>query len=98
MICAIYRSVKKVGAYLYITKKDDFSDLPDELLQIFGKPEFAMLLNLANKEELANADINKVKQALEGDGYYLQMPPRPDQILAKIKTQNTKLMIQQAKG
>lgn len=98
MICAIYRSVKKVGAYLYITKRDDFSNLPEELLKVFGKPQFAMLLNLADKDKLANADIDKVKMALEEDGYYLQMPPRPDQILANIKTQNTKLMMQQAKG
>lgn len=67
-------------------------------MKVFGQPQFAMILNLENKEKLANADIAKVKQALEEDGYYLQLPPRPEEILASIKTQNTKLMMQQSKG
>lgn len=75
MICAIYRSKKKLGAYLYLEKRDDFSKLPTELNQIFGRPEFAMMLNLADRAKLAHADINKVKDALKNDGYYLQLPP-----------------------
>jgi len=94
MICAIYKSNKKLGAYLYIKTRDDFSQIPKELLTLFGRPHFSMLLNLSKKDKLANADINQVRKALQENGYYLQLPPLPEQILAKIKTQNTKMMMQ----
>lgn len=81
MFCAIYKSLKRIDTYLYIEKKDDFSRLPEELLKSFGKPEFAMLLNLATREKLANADIEKVKLDLQEQGYYLQLPPPVDSML-----------------
>lgn len=81
MICAIYRSTKRDQTYLYIEKKDDFSRIPDELLQSFGEPQFAMLLNLASRQRLAHADIEKVKQALLDQGFYLQVPPPVESLL-----------------
>lgn len=89
MICAIYRSKKKLGAYLYLEKRDDFSKLPAELTQLFGRPEFAMMLNLADREKLAHADIKKVMSALDNDGYYLQLPPPITQQF--LKSENYKL-------
>ncbi len=38
MLCSIYKSPKKEGTYLYIPKRDDFSQVPDTLKQMFGKP------------------------------------------------------------
>ena len=32
-ICNIYKSSKEEGMYLYIEKKDDFSDIPEDLLK-----------------------------------------------------------------
>ena len=81
MICAIYRSTKRDQTYLYIEKKDDFSRIPEELLQSFGEPQFAMLLDLAQRQRLANADIEKVKQALTDQGFYLQVPPPVESML-----------------
>ncbi|KFE07024.1 ycgL domain protein [Vibrio cholerae] len=46
MLCSIYKSPKKEGTYLYIPKRDDFSQVPDTLKQMFGKPIFVMLVNL----------------------------------------------------
>lgn len=81
MICAIYRSTKRDQTYLYIEKKDDFSRIPEELLQSFGEPQFVMLLDLAQRQRLANADIEKVKQALTDQGFYLQVPPPVESML-----------------
>lgn len=81
MICAIYRSTKRDQTYLYIEKKDDFSRILDELLQSFGEPQFAMLLNLADRQRLAHADIEKVKKALVEQGFYLQVPPPVESML-----------------
>ena len=61
--------------YLYTVCKDDFSTVPDELIKVFGRPEFSMMLNLERRSRLARADIEKVKLQLLDVGYYLQMPP-----------------------
>lgn len=87
MLCAVYKSVKKDGAYLYVQKRDDFSAVPAALLQSFGAPQLVTLINLAGREHLANADINKVKQQLAEQGFYLQLPPPVDDLLAQHKRQ-----------
>ncbi|AVF34231.1 YcgL domain-containing protein [Rahnella sikkimica] len=81
MLCVIYRSTKRDQTYLYVEKKDDFSRVPEELLKGFGVPQFSMMLNLAGREKLASADISKVRQALEDQGYYLQVPPPVESLL-----------------
>jgi len=40
-----------------------------------------MVINLAQRDTLANADINKVKQGLSEQGYYLQIPPPIESLL-----------------
>jgi hypothetical protein len=46
-----------------------------------------MLVNLAQRQKLALADINKVKQALIEQGYFLQLPPPKENWLAEHKQQ-----------
>jgi len=75
MLVSIYRSSKKDEMYLYIERKDDFSRVPEDLLKAFGRPEFAMQINLEKRARLARADIREVKAQLQEQGYYLQMPP-----------------------
>ncbi|AIR66850.1 hypothetical protein F3J27_02815 [Enterobacter sp. Ap-916] len=81
MFCVIYRSTKRDQTYLYVEKKDDFSRVPEELMKGFGKPVLSMLLPLDGSKKLANADLDKVKQALETEGYYLQIPPPVESLL-----------------
>ena len=85
MLCAIYRSPNRDQTYLFIEKKDDFSRVPEELLKSFGKPVFSMLINLANRDKLGNADIEKVKQELTDAGYYLQFPPPVEDLLSEYR-------------
>jgi len=75
MICYIYRSTLKSEMYLYTITKDKFSNIPEPLLKAFGRPEFSMVINLKKRNKLARVDIITVKEHLETDGYYLQMPP-----------------------
>ncbi|MEI2264260.1 YcgL domain-containing protein [Erwinia sp. CGal63] len=89
MFCVIYRSPKRDQTYLYVEKKDDFSRVPAELLQGFGKPQLAMVLPLDGSKRLANADQTKVKEALLEQGYYLQMPP-PLESLLKMHLETSK--------
>ncbi|MDG6882362.1 YcgL domain [Phocoenobacter uteri] len=85
MICAIYRSSKKEGMYLYIEKKEDFSSLPEELLNSFGKPQFAMLFNLKGEKQLRIASNDEVLNTIKQQGFYLQVPPLPENLLNSLK-------------
>ncbi len=76
----IYRASKKPDSYLYIVQQDDFSDVPEALLRALGKLELAMELELHNERKLARADVNKVRQALLEDGFYLQMPNESEKL------------------
>lgn len=86
MLCTIYKSPRKAETYLFIERRDDFSKVPQSLLDTFGKPQLVMLINLSGREHLALADINKVRQALQESGYYLQLPPPAEDLLAEHKT------------
>ncbi|MDF2155292.1 YcgL domain-containing protein [Vibrio sp. CAU 1672] len=86
MLCSIYKSAKKEGTYLYIPKKDDFSQVPDTLMQMFGKPIPVMTIKLEGRS-LAQVDVEKVKASLKQDGFFLQVPPPPENLLEKYKEQ-----------
>ena len=81
MFCVIYRSAKRDQTYLYVEKKDDFSRVPEDLMKSFGTPQLAMVLSLEGREKLASADIEKVKEALKEEGFYLQVPPPLENLL-----------------
>ncbi|AEH33581.1 hypothetical protein DEB41_09290 [Vibrio anguillarum] len=86
MLCSIYKSSKKEGAYLYIPKKDDFSQVPDTLMAMFGKPTLVMVVKLEGRT-LAQVNIEKVKESLENEGFFLQLPPPPQNLLEQYKQQ-----------
>jgi uncharacterized protein YcgL (UPF0745 family) len=80
-ICSIYRSGRVDGMYLYVDKKEDLARVPEALLQNFGRPQFAMALLLHSERKLAHADVNAVLEAIEKNGFYLQMPPKDEEPL-----------------
>ncbi|GAA3530156.1 YcgL domain-containing protein [Zobellella aerophila] len=81
MLCVVYKSPKKAETYLFVERRDDFSRVPAPLLATFGTPQLVMLINLATKTRLALADLNKVTLSLRTQGYYLQLPPPPENLL-----------------
>ncbi|GAA5646642.1 MULTISPECIES: YcgL domain-containing protein [Vibrio] len=84
MLCSIYKSSKKEGTYLYLPKKDDFSQVPDTLMQMFGKPVFVMMIKMDGRQ-LAQVDIEKVKASMNEEGFFLQLPPPPENLLEQYK-------------
>ena len=90
MLCVIYRSSKRDQTYLYVEKKDDFSRVPEDLMKSFGTPQLAMVLSLEGREKLASADIEKVKEALKEEGFYLQVPPPLENLLNQHLSGDTK--------
>lgn len=90
MLCAIYKSLKKEETYLYLAKKDDFTPVPEALMKMFGKAQLVLVINLAKQQHLVRADIDKVKQSLTDEGFYLQLPPPPINYLEQHKAQQKK--------
>lgn len=87
MLCVIYKSPKKAQTYLFIKQRDKFEDVPEALMAMFGTPTLVTIINLDNKDKLALADINKVKENLNSQGYYLQLPPPQEDLLKEHKEQ-----------
>jgi hypothetical protein len=73
MLCHIYRSDIKFDTYLYLAEKDDFSVIPDDLLRVFGTPEFSFSFDLKQERELAREDTGQVLENLVNQGYHLQL-------------------------
>ncbi len=87
MLCAVYKSPKKKLTYLFVNKRNDFSSVPDGLLTTFGSPQLISMINLAKQDKLAFSDINKVKQQLTQQGYYLQLSPPEEDLLVEHRKQ-----------
>lgn len=76
MIAYIYKSRLKDELYLYINKKDDFSQVPQPLYDSMGKePVFVMEVELSPERKLAREDVNTVIRSLETQGFHVQIPP-----------------------
>ncbi|MGK0171041.1 MAG: hypothetical protein ACI9W2_002770 [Gammaproteobacteria bacterium] len=73
--CWVYRGKKQPDMYLYVGAKDDFSDVPEELLARMGPLELALQFELDAQRRLARAEPTAVLSALAEHGYYLQLPP-----------------------
>lgn len=80
-ICAVYKSSRKADTYLYLAKRNDFSEVPASLMELFGTPVFSMLLPIEKIKGLANADIEKVRTEVAKKGFYLQLPPPTEDLL-----------------
>ena len=61
--------------------------MPEGLLQTFGTPQLVTILNLAKREKLAFADLDKVRERLNEQGYYLQLPPPQEDLLVEHRKQ-----------
>ncbi|CAM3249429.1 YcgL domain-containing protein [Moritella viscosa] len=77
MLCSIYKTNKKEEMYLFISRRDDFSQVPETLLGMFGQPKLVVTMNLTETRKLQFADTKNVLENLTTTGFYLQMPPPP---------------------
>lgn len=80
MQCHVYRSRRKPGSFLFVPEKDDFSRLPEILLNIFGEPEFSFTFDLSPERRLViKAEAGEVMRVIRENGFYLQLPPNEEQ-------------------
>lgn len=76
--CAVYKSLKKDETYVFIPTTTSLSDLPDDLLKVLGQAELVMTLNLTPEKKMARGSAEVVMKSIEEQGFYLQMPEKPE--------------------
>lgn len=75
VLCDVYKSRKKDETYLYVTRADGLTRVPEALLEQFGTPVLAMTMIITAEKKLARAEAPKVLEQMASNGFYLQMPP-----------------------
>lgn len=81
MLVYVYKSSKKADTFLYVLKKNDFSDVPQALRTTFGTPTFIMVIPLNKRPKLGSVDKQTLIDELNQKGFYLQLPPPPEDLL-----------------
>lgn len=81
MLVLVLRSPKKMDTYLYVPKDKPFTDLPEQLQQLFSPQSIAMTLFVKPEKQLARLSGDELLEHLQTTGYYLQLPPRHDEFL-----------------
>ncbi|MGM0702215.1 MAG: YcgL domain-containing protein [Pseudomonadota bacterium] len=81
LLCEIFKSARKEEMYLYVDKRCGLVDVPEVLLERFGKPVSTMTMILTADKRLARARAGDVMAAIRDKGYYLQMPPAKEEYL-----------------
>ncbi len=76
MHCVVYKGTRKPDDYLYVEKADDFTRVPEALLDMMGELQLILTLELSADRQLAQADVIQVMKLLNEQGYYLQIPPK----------------------
>ena len=74
MQCYIYKSAKKEGMYIYLPKRDVFTEIPEDLLNTMGKLSLALVLKLTPERKLQKEDAATVIENLASQGYHVQVP------------------------
>lgn len=75
----VYKGSRKADTYLYIEHENDFSGVPQIILELMGSLELVLDIDLAKRDRLAIADIYEVRNKLREEGFYIQMPPGDQQ-------------------
>lgn len=76
MQCSVYKSLRQFDYFLFVRTADEFSRVPQGLMQLLGRMQKVMDLELQPQRSLAQADVHEVMRQIETQGYFLQMPPR----------------------
>ena len=74
----VYRSSRRADTYLFLPLDDEFSELPETLLEHFGEGTPFLSFHLHAERHLEQSDPVKVLAALSAQGFYLQLPPSKD--------------------
>jgi len=74
MNCKIYKSLKKQDTYVYMASSDDFNVLPQELINMLGKLELVMEIELTHQTKLSQESALDVINRIKENGFFIQLP------------------------
>ncbi len=80
LLCQIYKSPRREEMYLYVDKSVGLAEVPEALLHQFGEPIEVMPLLLTADRKLARVDVAEVMASIRDKGFFLQMPPTPEEL------------------
>jgi len=83
MLCQVFKSPRKEQMYLFVAQQAGLEEVPESLLVSFGEPESIMVIELTPERNLARANAVEVFEAIEAQGFYLQMPPSQAELAAQ---------------
>lgn len=81
LLCEVYKSLGEEEMYLFVSREDKLSRVPEALLGRFRDPKLVTTLALTPERKLARADAADVIASVLEKGYYLQMPPGRDRLV-----------------
>ncbi len=82
-LCQIFKSSRQEEMYLYVDREEGLERVPAALLARFGDPVEVMTLVLTPQRSLARANAAEVLESISERGFYLQMPPTPEELLRR---------------
>jgi uncharacterized protein YcgL (UPF0745 family) len=74
----VYKGNRKANTYLYVERENDFSRVPQIVLDLMGSLELVVDIDLEKREKLARAETAEVTNKLMEQGFFLQLPPGDD--------------------
>lgn len=75
MQCFVYKSLRRADTFVYLAQRDGFARLPEGLRARLGELHFVLELILHPQRRLARVEAPVLMQALDTQGFYLQLPP-----------------------
>ncbi|MBS3803316.1 MAG: YcgL domain-containing protein [Oleiphilaceae bacterium] len=75
---SVFRSSKSSETYVYVRRGQVWTELPETLRTVFGKPVHAMDLIMTTERKLARLTGQQVLEAIADKGFFLQMPDKLD--------------------
>lgn len=88
---SIYKSVKKEGMYLYVSKEKGLTKIPDALLGLFGAPILVTHMLVSEEKKFAKFTAEDLLSTLDEKGFYLQMPEPLEEYRQFLVASNQKL-------
>lgn len=89
MFCSVLKSYRKADTYLYIPKDTPLDELPDNLVQLFTPHTQVTTLHVTPGRKLARMSGATLLKRLDEDGFYLQIPPTQQDLLAMHRSLQT---------
>ena len=73
--CYVYKSLHRPETFLFVLKENDFSSVPEALLEALGKTEKLIELELTPERQMARGKASHIINDLLEKGFHLQLPP-----------------------